>query len=512
MNERHPAAANAHRDEILARVITRQLRILRLQLELLEEARGARAGAPAPEEALTAPTTEAQHGLWALAQLDPRASAAYNQTLIMRLSGPIDVPALRRSLHHLVSRHEALRTTFDEDGRTQRIAPEGTAHITLIDLSDVPGSEATAISLLATMSRWPFDLLRGPLLRVALARLAGELSFLAIVVHHIVSDGRSLGVLLEELPAIYRSERCGIPCGLPEPVPFRDFRRLLAPASRPDEAAERFWQHKLEPLPPPLELPCDHRRPPLQTYRGARAATDLAESLVSCLRDECTAARATLFMALLAAFEVLLHGMTGQSDLVIGVHSARRATDVGRHLFGLAIQTLPLRLTVNPDTSFRDKVHATRRELLQAIEHDNVHIGKLIRKLGIARDPSRPPLISVSFNLELAAAELDWDGVRAEMIPEPSPPARYDVSWNLVGVGDTLRVDCTYNADLFDSSTAYSWLADFRTILETVATDPDITIRQVTQRIADEARARATREKALRSKKLQLARRQPVYI
>jgi hypothetical protein len=515
VNERHPAATNAHRDEILARVITRQLRILRLQLELLEEARGSRAGAPAlaPEEALTAPMTESQRGLWAVTRLGPDASAAYNETLILRLSGPLDVAALRRTWRRLVARHEALRTAFDIDGRQQRISREASIEVPLIDLAGA-GTERHALALASAAARRPFDLVLGPLLRVALLRLAGERHLLLLVIHHLVCDGRSLGVLLAELPEIYRSERHGTPCALPAPVAFSAYGRLLADgAGRPSaQAAERFWLRKLARPPAPLELPIDRGRPPIQTYRGERARAELGAELGARLRAASTAAQATLFMTLLAAFEILVHHLTGRTDFVLGVHSAQRALDAGPHLFGLAIQTLPLRLEIDPRKSFREVVDATKSELLRAFEHDDVHIGRLIRKLKIGRDPSRPPLISVIFNLEAAAAELEWDDLRVAVVAEPSPPARYDAFWNLVVAGDALRVHCTYNADLFHASSVRSWLADYRAILEIAASEPAASIGAVLRRAAAERQRHARHEKSLRKERLQTARRKPVQL
>jgi amino acid adenylation domain-containing protein/FkbM family methyltransferase len=436
------------------------------------------------------PLSFAQQRLWFLDQLDP-GSPFYILFTPLRLRGALDVVALARSLNAIVRRHEALRTTFVAlDGRPiQIIASALSVPLPLVDLQHLPAHEreAEAQRLTSAEVRHPFDLATGPLIRASLIRLDATEHLLLLAMHHIVSDGWSMGVFIRELAKLYESFAAGRPAPLPDlPIQYADFavwqRQWLQGAAL--EAQLAYWKQQLAGAPALLELPIAGRqRPPVQTFRGAQRALTLPRSLAEALRALSQREGVTLFMTLLAAFQTLLSRYTGQEDIVIGTPIANRTRRELEGLIGFFVNTLALRIDSSGRRSgnltFRELLARVREVTLGAYAHQDLPFEQLVEALQPERDLSRTPLFQVMFALQNAPMPpLELAGLLLEPLEIGSDVAQYDLTLILVDTAHGFKGMLVHNADLFEAATIRRLLAHFQTLLEGIVANPE-------QRLAD---------------------------
>ena len=463
---------------------------------------GAAAAAP-PSGARTAPTTEAQKGLWVLARMSDEASCAYNESINVRLKGRLKLTTLRRAIQKVVERHEALRTTFSADGAYQLIPPALALEVPLTDLSGAPrGSvDARLDEWLVHHLRQKFDLHHGPPIRVGIAKLGEGEHLLSIVVHHIVTDGWSFDVLRQEVGELYRAECEGIPAQLAPPMQFSDYAEWQAGLEQcaAMAAAESYWLTEFTGAVEKLELPADRPRPPLQTYNGARSRAGVEADLCRELKGYGASRGCTLFVVLLAAFMVLLSKLTRQRDIVVGTHSAGQSTVGGQNLIGFCINMLPLRSLVDEQQTFKEYLVSVRKKVLDAQQHQMYPISRLIKKLKLVRDPSRPPLVNVVCNMDRIGAAPELSGLDVSLVECSTVFARFDLLWNMLEKSGEVMLDCTYNADLFDAGTVRGWTNDYLRLLHLICEQPDITLGEMTNAGEQvDARQRAAESSALR--------------
>ncbi len=484
---RNCALATAHTDADLAHIV-RAVRETVAELRAsgflppagAPHAAAASATAGAAGAVVELPLTAAQRGIWALCQLGAATAGAFNESILCRFEGPLDVAALRRALQRVVARHEALRVTFAAGGERQLVRPRMRVAIPLIDLAPLPAAArdglATALAA-GGQGDEAFDLVAGPLLRLRLYRLAPERHLLELTVHHLVTDGWSLGLLLSELRQIYTAERQGGAVELPAPTPFAWYVDLQA---RRDGAASRqaeeYWLAQFQGEVPRLDLPADRARPPFKTYAGARHTHILGEDLLPRLRELCRGERCTMFILLLSAYEALLHQLAGAADLVVGITLAEQPSLGAQALMGYCLNVLPLRVAAGPDLAFRDLLAHTRRRLAAAQEHQSYDIARLVKALRLRRDPGRSPLFSVAFNHERGEVWNLPDGLRIEQVGSPNVGAQYDLSWMTVEMGGTLKAHCIYSTELFDEARVAGWAARYERLLRAVAADPGVSL------------------------------------
>jgi amino acid adenylation domain-containing protein len=431
------------------------------------------------------PLSFAQQRLWFLDRFEP-GSPAYNicRSLIMR--GSLDHVALHGSLSTIVQRHEALRTTFAEDGPAgqpvQVIAPTLSLALPLVDLQELPAdtrlAEARRLALLE--ARQSFDLQHGPLIRARLVRLDDTEHLLVLTIHHSVADGWSMGVLFDELAACYAAAPSGEDATLPDlPIQYADYalwqRQQLHGAAL--EVQLDYWRAQLADAPPVLELPTDRPRPAIQTFNGALQSRvlprELAESLAALSRRE----GVTLFMTLLAAFDVLLQRYSGQDDIVVGSPIAGRTHAETERLIGLFVNTLVLRTRLGGNPTFREVLSRVREVCLGAYAHQDLPFEQLVETLQPPRDPSRTPLFQVLFILQNEQyAPRDLPGLQVRMITEDTGAAAFDLAISLEEQPDGLSVDVQYNTQLFDVTTIARLLDQFHTLLAGVVADPTLSI------------------------------------
>ncbi|HEX2300787.1 MAG TPA: amino acid adenylation domain-containing protein, partial [Pseudonocardiaceae bacterium] len=434
------------------------------------------------------PLSSDQQRLWVLDELNA-GSTEYHTGFGLRLSGELDLAALRSALDVLVTRHESLRTTFGTiDGHgVQVVAPRGKIPLRVIDLA-AAGEHADATAqaldrlLAEELSAHPFDLRQGPLARVVLVRLAEDDHVLLLNQHHIITDGWSVGVLVGELATLYDAAVCGTAAALPElPVQYPDYavwqRARLAD---PDLTRQLdYWRRQLTGV-QVLELPTDRPRPAVRTTNGAVLRRDLPADLVERLTRVGQAHEATLFMTLTAVVQVLLARYSGQRDIALGTVASGRNQAELENLLGFFVNTLVLRSRIEPTEPFSEFLDRVRETVLDAFAHDEVPFDRLVEELQPARDPSRTPLVQAMVVLQNATTvEHDVPGLRIGEYDLPRPSARFDLVLEFCPRRDSLNLAVEYNTDLFDAATIEALTVHLDLLLRAVVTDPDRSVAQL---------------------------------
>jgi amino acid adenylation domain-containing protein len=424
------------------------------------------------------PLSFAQQRLWFIHQLDP-LNPFYNMPLAVRLSGTLDTDALARTLDELTRRHEALRTHFAElDGQpVQVVEPVAACRLELVELSDAPSEEveAAARRLAAEEAARPFDLGRGPLLRATLLQLAETEHVLLVTMHHIISDGWSMGVLVKEVAALYEAFAEGRPSPLAElPIQYADFAVWQREWLQGDalEGQLSYWREQLQGAPAVLELPTDRPRPPVQTFRGAHERFELEAGLTDALRALSRREGVTLFMTLLAAWQTLLARYSGQTDVVVGSPIANRNRRETESLIGFFVNTLVLRTDLSGDPTFKQLLSRVREVTLGAYAHQDLPFERLVEELQPERSLSHTPLFQVLFVLQNAPmGELRLPGLTMNLVEEENAPVEFDLLLNMQETSDGISGTLGYSLALFDEFTARNMLSHFKQLLERIAAD-----------------------------------------
>ncbi|WP_164003012.1 non-ribosomal peptide synthetase, partial [Pyxidicoccus caerfyrddinensis] len=462
--------------------------------ERIESASGTQAPAIIPvPRAGPLPLSFAQQRLWFIDQLQP-GSASYNIPIFMRMEGPLDSEALRRSFEELARRHEALRTSFtQQEGQPlQVIAPHGELPLVTTDLSGLEPSAARAEleRRLREELLTPFNLSTGPLMRAQLLKLGATDHVLALNMHHIVSDGWSLGVLVREMGALYSAFSEGRPSPLrPLPIQYADYavwqRQWLQGAVLDEQLA--WWKQHLAGA-VTLELPTDKPRPPVQTFRGAHVHVALSRTTSEKLQALCQQEGATPFMALLAAFQVLLSRYSGQQDISVGSPIAGRQRGELEGLIGFFVNTLVMRARLDDQSSFLHLLRRVKETALEAYTHQDVPFERLVEELQPARDMSRSPLFQVLFALQnapTASAEQSPEQARKPALAlrqlegVDNPTVRFELELSLSETSEGFQGPLRYNTDLFEPSTAARMAEHFQVLVEALVTQTDAPLASV---------------------------------
>jgi amino acid adenylation domain-containing protein len=442
---------------------------------------------PTPQALKSVPLTEAQREIWYATQMSEASSCAFNLSAIARLRGALEVPRLIEGLHWLSERHEALRVTFASTGDVQHVHPALPVEVPLEDLSALtaPAQEAQLEERLRAAVNAPFDLAHGPLWRPQLFRLAPDHHALLLTAHHVVCDGASLNILLQELAAYYSGAVRGEIAPPAMPVSFSEFAlaQNAALGSPEHSAAEAFWLQQYSRPAPILDLPLDHPRPPVREFRGGSGRLWLSRELSQELKRLSAARRSTLTTTLLAAYYVLLHRLSGQSDIIVGLPMTSRDGEGAELLVGHCVNFLPLRLSFEGNPAFADLLQQVRRLLVEAHQHQNFTLGTLLRKLNLPRSRGRLPLVSAMFNLSWVCDEADFAGLQSEITTNPHCFTQFDLTFSLEERLGQLELQCQYSAELFNADTIQLWLKHYETLLAGITANPSQRLTELTERI-----------------------------
>jgi hypothetical protein len=444
----------------------------------------------------------AQQRLWFIDQLQA-GNNAYNMAAAVRLTGELDVTALEQSFSEIIRRHEVLRTSFKmSNGRpVQVIAEARPVSLDVLDLShlDEEERESEARRLAAEEARRSFDLSSGPLLRVSLLRLSEEEYGLLFTMHHIISDGWSMGILVKEAATLYEAFSTGKPSPLEElSIQYADYAHWQREWLQGEVLEEQlsYWREQLAGAPPLLKLPTDYQRPANPTWRGGAhpflLPLDLSRSLEQFNRHE----GVTLFMTLLAAWQSLLAHYSGQRDIVVGTDIANRNYRETEKLIGFFVNQLVLRTDLTGDPGFRELLRRVREVTLGAYAHQDVPFDKLVEALNPDRALSRTPLFQTKLTLENTPQEESKpEGLTFSGIGGDTTMAKLDLMLNVKqtpqGVGGWIE----YDADLFEPATIARMERLFTALLSSVLAQPEIKLSELEEVLAEEERQQQLREK-----------------
>jgi amino acid adenylation domain-containing protein len=446
---------------------------------------------PQSRETNKFPLSFAQQRLWFLDQLEPD-TAVYNIPDIHHFSGPLNLLALERSLNELIRRHESLRTTFHSiDGEPVQVIEEAQPRkIEVIDLSGLPEAEREAESqrMAHDEAERPFDLTRGPLFRFRLVKLEEQEHLLLLTMHHIISDGWSLGVLGRELSALYQAFSANQSSPLEElTIQYADFavwqRQWLQGETLEKQLV--YWREKLGGELPMLDLLTDRPRPAVQTYRGSAVERELGAAVTERLKQVSMENGATLFMTLLAAFNVALWRYTRQQDILVGSPIANRNRTEIEGIIGFFVNTLVLRSTVSPEMTFREFLGQVRETTLGAYGHQDVPFERLVEELQPERTLNRQPLFQVLLTLQ-TWEEMQLEGLELSFMNTRREVTKFDLSFFLTETDNGLYSWFAYNTDLFDGATIARLLKHFHTLLEGIAANPDARLSELSLMTTEE--------------------------
>ncbi len=436
----------------------------------------------------SAPLSFSQVRMWFLDQFEP-GNPAYNRPSNIHITGQLNVTVLEKSLNEIIRRHDILRTKFPAvDGQpTQVIVPTLTLSLPIIDLSNLPQNQQEGeVQRLATQeAQQPFNLSKLPLIRATLLQQAQEEHILLITFHHIIFDGWSMGVFIQELAALYQAFSTGQPNPLPElPIQYTDFAQWQRQRFQGERLQSQlaYWKQQLGDELPVLKLPTDRPRGAIQTFRGAKEVLILPRTLSDALKALSQREGVTLFMTLLAAFQTLLYRYTGQDDIIVGTPIAGRDRTETEKLIGIFINTLVLRTQIQGNLTFRELLNRVREVALAAYKHQDVPFEKLVEELQPERDLSRPPLFQVLFQLRnFPNYNLEIQGIKTENFYLETGIAMLDLSLEIAEKTEGLACLFKYNIDLFDQPTIERMTARFQSLLEEVVVAPE---RQILELIA----------------------------
>ena len=442
-------------------------------------------GAPPPlqraQREHPAPASYEQERLWFIDRLEPNTSA-YNFPVALRLSGQLNRNALERSLNALVNRHETLRTTFvlEANSLMQVIAEAAPLKLAVHDLRTFPLSEreAEAKRVTAIEAVAPFDLSQGPLLRASLLRLADDDHVLLLMMHHIINDAWSMNVMMQELGTCYNAFVDGREPALPSlSIQYSDYAIWQREWLEGQTLANRlqYWQDNLAGIPEQLRLTTDGSRPSVQSSRGSTKFSTLSSDLSERLRNFSQRESVTLFMLLLAAWQMLLSYYSGQLDIVVGTNVANRMWPATEALVGFFINALTLRLKLFDNPTCRELLARVREITLGAFAHQEVPFAKVVEALNPRRATSHAPLFQVKINFVNTPRKdsISWHGVEVRNFNIREEISHFDLTLSLADSERGMRIALVYNTDLFGAETIAAILADYEFILDRMSAEPE---------------------------------------
>src|SRR5215472_7399157 len=427
------------------------------------------------------PLSYAQQRLWFLSQIS-RGSAAYNITSALALKGEIKVEVLGKSIEEIVRRHEILRinvVTIDGQPR-QIIKQDVNVALEIIDLPEARTDRRKLEDRLRNSANEPFQLDGEPLLRVAIFRIGESDSVLMITVHHIVADLWSLEIFADELSQLYSAFLRGESSPLPDlPVQYVDFAAWQREVVDDPEIEQQlaYWRRVLHKVPELLNLPTDYLRPKEQTFFGATASLQLSRATRGALKSLTHAEGCTLFMTMLAAFQVLLSRYSGQSDVSIGTPIATRSQAATQALIGFFVNTLILRGDLSKNPCFRELMQQARERCLNAYDNQDVPFEVVVDAVQPARALNHQPLFQVMLVVQNPPqARLEMPGLQLSFLEIENQTAKFDLTLFVVDDGECLHLKLEYNTSLFRASTAHRLLGSFSTLVDGIVHDPDARI------------------------------------
>ncbi|MBC7689757.1 MAG: AMP-binding protein, partial [Aquabacterium sp.] len=415
------------------------------------------------------------------------AAMAFNESISMQFTGPVNFDAMQYALQKLVNRHQSLRAAISIKNKQLCIFKHLPIQLLFHDISVQHKLEQQEFvkEFLLKSSHHLFDLANCPLFKATLIRLNQHEHLLVLTAHHIICDGWSFGIILQDLGKIYSAYHQNIYLELPAPALFSNFAKAqqLYNQSGQYQQVEEYWLNQYKDNIPELNMPATFMRPPVRTYKSARLDYKLDALLFDNLKSLATKSGCSLVTTLLSAFETFLFRLTGQQDIVIGLPAAGQSVTANYHLVGHCVNLLPLRSQPTPEIPFSAYLKKRKTEIFDAYENQQLTFGSLLKKLKFRRDASRIPLVPVVFNIDMGLADgVYFEGLRYKLISNPRTYENFELFLNLSGYGNNLTFEWSYNTQLFSADTINSMMADFEQVLTTVITNPAIALGDINLR------------------------------
>jgi len=438
-----------------------------------------------PEIAAVAPATESQKEIMISCLLGgDAANRAFNESISVKFTGTLNKEALKNALHDLTDRHEALHSAFSGDGKQICILSNSARHLDYKDISQFTTvqqeeiiSDAAHLEALQV-----FDLLNGPLFQSKLLKLSDTEHYLTITAHHIVCDGWSLNIILQELGKLYHSHLQNTFADLPDATSFSEYanEQQIFYESAEYKQIENYWVKQYKDNVPVLNLATDFPRPALRTYKSNRIDYKVNSDLTGDLKKLSYQSGCTFITTLIASFEVFLHLFTGQETFALGLPAAGQAATGSYHLVGHCVNLLPLKTVVNTKFTFHEYLKERKRTILDSFEQQEFSFGSLLKKLNIPRDASRVALVPVVFNVDMGMNDgVHFYGLTHELIGNPREFETFELFLNVSGSEKSLTFEWSYNTQLFRAETINRMMEGFSNVLKTIVEDPFITIENI---------------------------------
>lgn len=416
------------------------------------------------------PTTAPQQEIIAAAKVSDEANTAFNEAIALRINGPLDVGLLEKCFNILIKRHEILRTTFSPAGDELCLQESGNVTVAYEDLRRYEERQKQQLiqNLLRNVAISPMNLEEGPLFFVWVKQLDDTAFELIVATHHLVCDGWSFGIMLKELSQLYNNDGSGT--SLKEPDSYYDFAEQQA-ATLVKNIDTDFWRNAFKQLPPTLDLPLDRPRPLTRSFRAARIDYRFNKELVSKIPSAASKLKSSLVNFVMAGYFTLLHRLTGNQDIVVGLPLAGQAAFNHLDMFGHMVQLIPIRVHLDGNDIFGDIVQNVKKEVLNASDHPNFTFGQLLENKAV--DRSRVPLISTIFNIDQAAPPVNFGSASATVRSIPRAADSFEMFLNIVPSKDEFLIEATYSTALFSEETILAWIEALETILQSAVENPE---------------------------------------
>ncbi len=416
------------------------------------------------------PLTEPQMEIILAAQISDEANCAFNESFGLTLQGPLNFGALQSAWNALVARHDALRMRLTSTGDRMRVDTDCQIPIERISLSGAAGGrqDESLRELAAAEGARPFDLAGEPLVRLKLLMLAPERHLLLVTAHHLICDGWSVNIIVDEMGTLYSAALSGSQAELPQVLQFSEYALEVQTAKwREQEKRDlAYWKQQLSPHPELLTLPTERSRPAVRSFAGSTLVTEFPKEFSTALRKVGAGVGCTLFTTLLAGWQILLWRLSGNAAPVTMIPTAAQSQVEDKVLVGHCVHLLPIHTPLNPTMTAADYLRALKPVVLDAYDHQTATYGSIVRELDMARVPGRLPLSEIQFNLEQVGRSASFDGLNAEVRANGKRAVNFDIFLNIVDTGNGLRLECDYSTGLYDESTVARWLGCYRTLLE----------------------------------------------
>jgi len=447
-----------------------------------------------PDIELIAPATESQTEIWASCMIgDDAANCAFNECFSLELTGVLSSEAMQKALQDVVNMHQALRMTFSADGASVCVYKSAVLNFDYADISQKTKAEQQ--KLIGAFNKRsvtaPFDLINGPLFKVTLFKLSADQHLLTFVVHHIVCDGWSIGIMMQDLSKLYSAYSKGEFISLKKAPLFSDYAlaQLEVEHSAAFKETEDYWLKLFEGSNHLLELPVDFPRPATRTYKSRREDFILNGELSNEVKKLGKTTGAGFVTTLLAAFEVFLFQVTGQEDIIVGLPSAGQSATGSYRLVGHCVNLLALRSFPKGDLSFKNYLAKRKTEVLDAYDHQLYTFGSLLKKLNIARDASRIPLVPVMFNIDMGMDnDVEFYGLKHKLLSNPREYENFELFLNVAGHEEAPVLEWSYNTQLFKTETIKQMMDGFTFLLQELVKQPEVLIKNIPLLNAEEVK------------------------